>query len=639
LLVATAGHVDHGKTSLVKHLTGVDTDRLEEEKRRGLTIDLGFAYVTVNEETTLGFIDVPGHSRFINTMIAGVGGIDLGMLVVAADDGPMPQTSEHLQVMRLLGVTKFIIVVTKIDRVEKHRVDEVVALMRVQLPESQAVFPLSNDSGEGLAELLAWLKEQALTFPARSSSGNFRLAVDRAFSIKGVGLVVTGTAIDGQVRVGDELQVLPSGEKVRVRSLRVQNHQATHGQAGDRCALNIAGANDVAKGSYLVTPDSFHRSQHVDARFELRPSAPFPLKHLTPVRLYMGTRRIPARLYFLESLEGGRLKPGATALVQLIMEEPVSCCAGDHFLIRDDSETITLGGGEILDPVAPKVRKSRQHRLDFLAAMALPSLQARVEALLDPDCPPLDILSLAKTCNLPLLDIERLLESLPVQRFDLGSVAYAISAQSWVEASAQLQSVAEAWHRQNPQNKGITVQALKALFVQHRNREFGGMLFKPIVSRLVQSNKLALLGGLVMIPGHKQILSDTQQSHWARLRKILLSEGLMIPSVVDLASAAGLDPKQTHSALASAARIKLVCKITDARYAMPEHLLEHAKIVSQLAHTSDGITVIGYKNLIGSGRKLAIDILEYFDGLRYTQRRGDSRVIIDAKVPEQRFAR
>ena len=639
MLVATAGHVDHGKTSLVKHLTGVDTDRLEEEKRRGLTIDLGFAYIPVNEKTTLGFIDVPGHSRFINTMIAGVGGIDLGMLVVAADDGPMPQTREHLQVMRLLGVKNFIVVITKIDRVEPQRIDDVVALMQQQLPESQVFFQVSNNSGEGVTELLTWLSEQALTFQARAISGNFRLTVDRAFSMKGVGLVVTGTAIAGQVKVGDELEVLPRGERVRVRSLRVQNRETTSGQAGDRCALNIAGTSDVAKGSYLVRPDSFHRSHHVDAKFELSSTAPYSLKHLTPVRLHIGTQRISAKLYFLEVLEHGRLKPGGNTLVQLMMEEAVSCCTGDRFLIRDDSETITLGGGVILDPVAPKVGKSRQHRLDFLAAMALPSAHAKVEALLGCNYPLFDTLSLAKSCNVPLVEIDRLLDCLPAQRFNVGSVAYAIAIETWVEARGLLQSVVESWHVQNPQSKGITVQALKVLFMQHSDRESGGVLFKAIVSSLIQSSKLALVGGLIMAADHRPILSDTVQSHWSTLRDILLTKGLMIPSVTDLASAAGLDPQQAHDALASACRIKLLHKITDARYAMPEHLLAHAKIVAQLGQTSDGITVIGYKNQIGSGRKLAIDLLEYFDGLRYTQRRGDSRVIIDENVPEKRFAR
>lgn len=639
MLVATAGHVDHGKTSLVKHLTGVDTDRLEEEKRRGLTIDLGFAYVPVDAKTTLGFIDVPGHSRFINTMIAGVGGIDLGMLVVAADDGPMPQTCEHLQVMRLLGVKNFIVVVTKIDRVEQQRIDEVVALMRAQLPESQAIFQLSNNSGEGTAELLAWLNDQALTFQTRASSGDFRLAVDRAFSMKGVGLVVTGIAISGQVKVGDELEVLPGGEKVRVRSLRVQNREATHGLAGDRCALNIAGANAIVKGACLVSPDCFHCSLHVDARVELLSTAPFTLKHLTPVRIYIGTRRIAAKLYFLETQTGGRLKPGENALVQLILHDPVSCCRGDRFLIRDDSESITLGGGQILDPVAPKVGKSRQHRMGFLAAMELPTARARIEAFLGPGCPPLDTNSLAKSCNLSLLKLDRLLESLSAHRFDLESVAYAVSRQSWLEASALMRSITEVWHVQNPQSKGITVQTLRGLFVRGENRETAGILFKPIVSSLVQNNELALMGGLVMIPGRKQILSDVEQSQWAKLRAVLMSKGLMVPSVGDLVADAGLDLKQVKETLASAARIKLVCKITDTRYAMPEHLQEHAEIVAQLAQTSEGVTVIGYKNQIGSGRKLVIDILEYFDSLRYTQRRGDSRVILDAAVPVQHFAR
>jgi len=354
LIVATSGHVDHGKTSLIKHLTGVDTDRLAEEKRRGLTIDLGFAYRRINDEVTLGFIDVPGHSRFINTMIAGVSGIDLGMLVVAADDGPMPQTLEHLDVMRLLGISEFVLIVSKIDRVNSERVEEVVREVQALLPDTDPpVFRLSNTSGQGISELEVWLNDRALAFGARSTHGNFCLAVDRAFQIKGVGLVVTGTATSGIVATGDELELLPQGTKVRVRSLRVQDCEAPQGQVGDRCALNIVGAQDIHRGDSLATIDSLHCGRHLDTRVHLLQRAPYALKHLSRVKIYIGTRRLACRLYFINRIENKPLAPGGDVLAQLILSGPVASCAGDRFIIRDDSESITLGGGVVLDSSAP----------------------------------------------------------------------------------------------------------------------------------------------------------------------------------------------------------------------------------------------------------------------------------------------
>ncbi len=319
LIVATAGHVDHGKTALIRQLTGVDTDRLEEEKRRGLSINLGFAYRSVERDTTLGFIDVPGHTRFINTMIAGVSGIDLGMLVVAADDGVMPQTLEHIDVLRLLGIGQCIVVISKIDRVEPERVTAVADAAQALLGEDccRAAFPVSNSTGEGIAALQQYLDKQAITHQQRSSAGNFRLSVDRAFLLKGTGLVLTGTAISGAVAVGDELQLLPQGVSVRVRSLRVQDHEAQRGRAGDRCALNVSGPiekDQVKRGDVLVCRKEVPLCERFDATVSLLPNAPFAIKHLSPVKVYIGARRIAARLYLIGDSIGGtathRLQPG-----------------------------------------------------------------------------------------------------------------------------------------------------------------------------------------------------------------------------------------------------------------------------------------------------------------------------------------
>ena len=638
MIVATAGHVDHGKTSLVKQLTGVDTDRLEEEKRRGLTIELGFAYRKLNDGVTLGFIDVPGHSRFINTMIAGVNGIDLGMLVVAADDGIMPQTREHLDVMQLLGVTAFIGVITKVDRVEATRVDELALAIKALLPGGVLeVFPVSNVSHQGVPELQRWLDQRATTFKPRRATGNFRLPVDRAFSLKGVGLVVTGTAVAGRVAVGDELEVLPAGEKVRVRSLRVRDCEAQSGQAGDRCALNIVGSKDVRRGSMLSAINCLSYSSHLDVRFSLLTAAPFSLKHLSPAKLYIGTQRLACRIFFIEPAESGQLEPGQEVLAQLILAEPISCCNGDLFLIRDDSESVTLGGGMVLDPLAPKEGKSRQHRLAYLAAMQLSSPALTLKALQAPASPPLNLSQWCKSLNLTAAELELLLGEVSAKRFDVGGTQFAISEQAWKNTKQTVLSLVQQWHGENPQDKGIAVLVLQRRFLNSGDGLAGNELFQAVTSSLVRERILSLAGGLISTASYKPLLSSVEQGHWGAVQTVLQKQGMAIPSLADIADTTRLKIEQVHSAVRAAARINLVHKVSENRYALSAHLHKHARVVAQLGELDDGITVVNYKNKIGSGRKLAIEILEYFDMLRYTQRRGECRVILDQSIPDTVF--
>ena len=638
MIVATAGHVDHGKTSLIKHLTGVDTDRLAEEKRRGLTIDLGFAYRRISDDVTLGFIDVPGHSRFINTMIAGVSGIDLGMLVIAADDGPMPQTLEHIEVMRLLGISEFVLVVSKIDRVEPARVEEVSRVVRALVPECQhLVFPVSNKSGQGVAELQFWLDEQALVFKARSAAGNFRLAVDRSFLLKGVGQVVTGTVTTGTVAPGDELELLPQGNRVRVRSLRVQDNEAPCSEAGDRCALNIVGAQDVQRGNTLATIDSLPCSTHIDARFHLLQRAPFSLKHLSPVKLYLGTRRLACRIYFIEQNPPCPLAPGDSALVQLILEDPVVCCSGDNFLIRDDSESVTLGGGVVLDPFAPKTGKSRQHRLDFLAAMELSSPEKTLAALLQPGSCPLNISQLRKSWSIPRKEWDLLLEQMPARQFESESTQFALSKEDWCVAEEFVLAQVQQWHETNPQSNGMGVLELQSLFLRTADDTGRKGLFKAVVSTLIRGGRLILAGGLIKSASYQPALSALEDAHWTKIKRVLAERGLMIPLLTEIGQSAGLESGEVRATVQAAARLNLVYKVNDTRYALSDDLLGHAQIVSELGKTEEGITVINFKNRIGAGRKLAIEILEKFDTVRFTQRRGDRRVVIDETRPGEVF--
>jgi selenocysteine-specific elongation factor len=330
LIIATAGHVDHGKTSLVRNLTGVETDRLEEEQRRGLSINLGYAYTRLDDETVLGFIDVPGHRRFINNMISGISGIDLGLLVVAADDGPMPQTREHLQVMHLLGVKHYLLVVSKCDRVDEHRLEEVCQESAALLPSDTPLYKVSNTTGIGINELRSELERHARLCKGQGTTGHFRMSIDRAFHLQGRGLILTGTITSGTITKGDAVVLQPQREVLRVRGIHTQDAPAALGKVGERCALNVSGTvhkDDIARGDWVASKSGIDTTSRFDTRVQLLPEAAFALKHLSEVKLHIGAKHLKARLMLLqnEGASPSRQQPGETALVQFVTDRPVLC--------------------------------------------------------------------------------------------------------------------------------------------------------------------------------------------------------------------------------------------------------------------------------------------------------------------------
>ena len=374
MIVATAGHVDHGKTLLVKALTGTDTDRLPEEKKRGLTIDLGFAYWQPADGPVIGFVDVPGHERFVRNMLAGVGIVDIALLVVAADDGVMPQTREHLAILDLLGISTGVVALTKIDRVDPARVDEVADSVRAVLSDTRLagapVFPLSAHTGDGVAELAAHLEELARTLDARDAGGHFRLAVDRCFTIAGAGLVVTGSVFSGQASVGETVLLSPPGITARIRGLHAQNRQAETARAGQRCALNLAGAeldkDHVHRGDWVLSEAAHAPTARFDAELRVLANEARALKHWTPMHLHLGAADVTCRVAVLE---GGRIAPGETGLAQLVLDHAIGALAGDRFILRDQSARRTVAGGRIIDPFAPARGRSRPARLGQLGAL------------------------------------------------------------------------------------------------------------------------------------------------------------------------------------------------------------------------------------------------------------------------------
>ncbi len=386
-IIGTAGHIDHGKTALIKALTGQDTDRLKEEKERGISIDLGFAYFTLPDETRAGIVDVPGHERFIRNMLAGAHGIDLVLFTVAADDGVMPQTEEHLDILHLLGTRRGIFVITKADLADSARLrdvrDEIELLADGTTLAGAPVIEISSITGMGLDALRTEIVRQLDGFQARRATGVFRLPLDRAFVIKGHGIVVTGTAMGAEVRVGDKLRVLPSGSEVRVRSIQVHSDPVESAGLCQRVALNLTGAEklDLARGDVLADERLDSATARFDAWLEIRPAAKRALKNNTRVRLFIGTAETIARTIVLD--EAGAIAPKSAALAQLVTEDPVVALAGDRFVIRDETNSRTLGGGVVLNPLGRRVRKPVEAYRANLCLLKDSSGAEAIEALIN----------------------------------------------------------------------------------------------------------------------------------------------------------------------------------------------------------------------------------------------------------------
>jgi selenocysteine-specific elongation factor len=644
LIIATAGHVDHGKTSLIRNLTGVDTDRLAEEKRRGLSINLGFAYRELDAKTRLGFIDVPGHARFINTMIAGVSGIDLALLVVAADDGVMPQTLEHLDILRLLGIGEVLPVLSRIDKVDNARLAAVSSELQALLSNrTQRVFAVSNISGEGIADLQSYLDERARAHRVRPPVGNFRMPIDRAFVLKGAGLVVTGTASSGQVVLNDTLELLPQGTPLRVRSLRVQDNEVERGRAGQRCALNVSGAlkqAQIRRGDVLAAAGAkLPVTQRFDAQVRLLENAPFSLKHLSPVKVYMGSGRYAARAFLISRPSGEKLGPGGEALVQIILESALSCCRGDRFLLRDDSETVTLGGGVVLDPLAPRSKKSNPRRLTFLEAMGRDSAGDALSLLLKPsmpagEWPAVDLDAFRRSWNLRKEEYEELLQDLPLKFFTFEDRNYGLDESAWLETSREILRRLKEWQLAHPADQGIKPSLLQQL-VQPGTAKG---LVRAVLSEQLQQGALRLTQGLLHSEAHKPVVSSVEQKRWQTIANVLERSGLSLPLVSELVAATGMEKAVILRALEKAARQGAVHKLNEHRYGLPTQLRLFAEIALQITADKEDLTVISYKKRIDSGRKLAIEVLEYFDALRFTQRNGDRRIIIDEALPQRLFS-
>ncbi len=443
MIVGTAGHIDHGKTSLVRALTGVDTDRLKEEKARGISIDLGFAYLPAPDGAVLGFVDVPGHEKFVHNMLAGATGIDFVLLVIAADDGVMPQTREHLAIVDLLGITRGVVALTKIDLAAPQQQAKVLAdiaqLLQGTSLEGAEVVAVSTVTGDGIDALREQLFDAAHTIRARATAERFRLAVDRSFTLPGAGTVVTGTVLSGAVAIGDRVTISPSGLVARVRSLHAQNRPTEHGVAGQRCALNLAGdgisKDAIARGQVVLDPDLHAPTDRIDASLRLLATEQKPVTQWMPARLHHAATEIGARIVLLGDTP---IPPGGEALVQIVLERPIAAAAGDRFVLRDTTAQRTIGGGKFLDLRAPSRKRRTPERLAQLQAHMIGEPERALAALLDIAPHYVDLTAFARDRALSEAQTQTICERLGVIKATAAERAFALSAPVWLQFKRSL---------------------------------------------------------------------------------------------------------------------------------------------------------------------------------------------------------
>src|SRR6266700_1206474 len=625
VIVGTAGHIDHGKTALVKALTGIDADRLEEEKRRGITIDIGFAHLELpgqnGENLRLGFVDVPGHERFVRNMLAGIGGIDLVLLVIAADESIKPQTREHFDICRLLSVRQGITVLTKSDLVDAETLEvvrlEVEDFLRGSFLDTSRspIIPVSSLTGAGLDQLKQELIRAAAEVHAKDSGALARLPIDRVFTMKGFGTVVTGTLISGTIRKDDELQIFPRGQRARVRGIQVHGQGAEQAAAGERTALNLAGVGteQLARGMALAPPATFHSSNRLDVSLSLLSSA--TLKDRARVHLHADTS---ATIATVTPYDEQQIGPGPTALAQLRLNDPVLLLPGDRFIIRKFSPVVTIGGGIVLD-AAPLAKGTQQKFLQRLASGdALSVLRARIER--------------RGGCGLSLSqavaetgwrrEIEGYLqgairngEIIPIG--DLRIEASAIEGMK----SALAKALA-AFHQQNPLVAGMSKEALRETL------DAEPPVFGYVVDSLVRAKKLEIYGELVCLPGRGVVMKDEEAESKQIIEKAFAAAGLKVPALHDVLAGLKVDKARAQKLVTLLLRDKVLIKISDDLVFHSEALQALRRQLGAEKSKSPKINVARFKDLTGVSRKYAIPLLEYLDRERVTRRVGDERVIL-----------
>jgi selenocysteine-specific elongation factor len=627
IIIGTAGHIDHGKTALVKALTGIDADRLEEEKRRGITIDLGFAHMELaamnGEPLHIAFVDVPGHERFVRNMLAGVGGIDLVLLVIAADESIKPQTREHFDILQLLGVQRGITVLTKSDAVDAETLDvvrlEVEEFLRGTFLEGQPIVAVSSLTGAGLDDLKRAMAAASEEVQPRDAQALERLPIDRVFTMKGFGTVVTGTLISGTIHREDELEVFPTGRRVRVRGVQVHGRTADAATAGQRTALNLAGASteDLARGMTLAPVATLAATRRVDVRLKLLPSAPRPLKSRMRVHLHSNTMETLAEI----ALSGVKqLAPGAEAFARLKLPDAALLVPGDRFIIRQFSPVVTIGGGVVLDPTPLPRAAGQESFLQILAAGdPEPILRARIarRGAAGIGAPRL----IAETGWTRSFIEARLDQSVKEGRVLRIGDSF-VDAAAVVSLQTLMVSSVETFHKNNSLVGGIAREALR------EQVKASSEIFAAAADLLVRDRKIEVAGDLMRLPGHGVAMKDEESESKQKIEEAFAAAGLKVPALHEVIAGLKVDKTRAQKIVTLLMRDKLLVKISDELVFHRGALEELRRMVAAQKVKSKKMDVALFKELTGVSRKYAIPLLEYLDREHVTRRVGDAREIL-----------
>ncbi|KWI96187.1 translation elongation factor [Burkholderia ubonensis] len=622
MIVGTAGHIDHGKTTLVRALTGVDTDRLKEEKARGISIELGYAYAPLDNGDVLGLIDVPGHEKLIHAMAAGACGIDFALLVIAADDGVMPQTREHFAILQLLGITHGAIALTKGDRVDDARRaqvrDEIAAWLHDSTLAEAPVFETcaTDAADDGVAALKRHLADAAIAWRARRDDGLFRLAVDRVFTLAGQGTVVTGTAFAGHANTGETLAIVRTGRAARVRSIHAQNRPVDVGHAGERCALNLAGVDkaDVERGDTVADARLVATSPRIDVELTLLADAGLTLTHWAPLHVHLGTLH---RVAHVALLDGDSLAAGQRMRVQLVFDEPVFALPGDRFIVRNPQATRTVGGGRVLDPFGPARKRRTPARRAWLDALAAWLDEGRLDALLA-QAP----LGLPRATLTHLTGFAPDALTLPDDALAIGQHGPAandgcvIAREHWRALQAKTLDTLRAYHERVPDEQGLDAARLRRMAAPLVD----DVLWRALVDALVDGGEAARSGPWLHLPSHAVSLDAREEALAQTLLPLVRAGRFDPPWVRDLAGATGAAEEAVRTLLRKLARRGDVHQVVRDLFYHADVARELAVLVAQLAQArAGGVDAATFRDATGLGRKRAIQILEFFDRVGYTR--------------------
>jgi selenocysteine-specific elongation factor len=630
VIVGTAGHIDHGKSSLVEALTGTNPDRLEEEKRRGITLDLGFAFLEL-DGVRLGLVDVPGHERFVRNMLAGAGGIDLVLLVIAADEGSKPQTREHFEICRLLGIPRGIIAITKSDLADSDSLGlvrlEIEEFVRGSFLDGAPIVAVSARSGAGLDELKNVLRRAAQAVAAKDATQNFRLPIDRSFAMKGFGTVVTGTLISGAVKVEDEVELYPARKRLRVRGLHSGGKQIERAVAGQRTAVNLAGIEheEITRGMVLAPAGLFEATQRVDARVTLLDSAP-PLKNRARVHFHQGTAEAIAEVILLND-GGGEVAAGGSVFAQLRLDQPLLLLPGDRFVLRRFSPVVTIGGGTVLDARAPRHKRLDATVAPFLVVMENGKREEILGALVEAVPRGLTLAEILARTGWIDSETRAAAEKLAAAKRVriLGSAPIVVApAQAVTDCAVAIRKAVETFHGANPLLPGIPKQELRARAGRARAE-----IFEAALGDLVAARAVVTAGDLVSQAGREITLSTEETRAKELIEREFESAGLTVPGLGGVLAKLPVDAARAQKILQILLREKVLVKISSDLVFHRSTLQRLREMLAKYRKERGArLPITAFKELTGITRKYAIPLLEHLDREQVTRRAGDERVIL-----------